>query len=95
MRYHWGLAIGHIYTHGKSQSGAHNLQNDGAIEGNLETSVTLDAAAQDSSGSATDDETALNHEYSLDVHDDDILDNLGASDVGEDSERSDVEDVES
>jgi hypothetical protein len=95
MRYHWGLAIGHIYTHGKSQSGAHNLQNDGAVEGDSEILVTLDAAAQDSSSSTSDDETALNLEYSLDVHDDDILDNLGASDAGEDSERSDVEDVES
>jgi hypothetical protein len=91
MRYHWGFAIGHIYTHGKSQSGAHNLQNDQAIEGDPEFQVTLDAAVQDPSGSASDDETALNLEYSLDVHDDDVLDNLGASDMGEDSEQSDDE----
>jgi hypothetical protein len=95
MRYHWGFAIGHIYTHGKSQSGAPSLQNDEAIEGESEFQVTLDMAAQDLPGSADDDEIALNLEYSLNVHEDDILDNLGASDISEDLERSDVEDAES
>jgi hypothetical protein len=95
MRYHWGFAIGHIYTHVSSQSGAHGFQNDEIIEGDSEFQGTLDAEAQDPSGSASDDETALDLEYSLDVHDDDVLDNLGASDIGGDSERSDVEDVES
>jgi hypothetical protein len=90
MRYHWGFAIGHVYTHGKSQSGVLTDQhNDEHVGGDAETHVAVEAEAQ---GLTFDTGETEDLEYSLDPQDDDILDHLGASDMSDDGEGSDVGD---
>jgi hypothetical protein len=87
MRYHWGFAIGHLYTHGKSQSGVlTNQHNDENVEGDAETHEV------EAQGLTFDTGETVNLEYSLDPQDDDILDHLGASYLSDDGEGSDVGD---
>jgi hypothetical protein len=90
MRYYWGSAIGHVYAHGKSQSGAPtDQQDDEDVEGDAEAHVGVEVEAQ---GLTYDAGETENVEYSLEPQDDDILDHLGVSDMSDNGEGSDIGD---
>jgi hypothetical protein len=76
MRYYWGLAVGHTYTHG----GHTNESFDGA-DSEPEASAALEREGPDPPRSAFDEIDAEDTEFSLRSRDDDDLDDSESSDV--------------
>ena len=103
MRYHWGLTVGHVYTHGETASKMTNLESTSTphsvgldlhampIASGSAATLDLDILQEDGSNveqlAADDDEL----EY-LDLADDDELEYLDLADEPEDEGPDDFSD---
>ena len=84
MRYHWGLAIGHIYTHNRSQ---YSRKNPAASPANADTPLDSDEPRDTNAGhhdKAADTLHTTGHEFLLDARDNDDWDASDEDPINED-----------